>query len=284
MYPAAFDYYRAASVDEAIKLLGQHPDAKLLAGGHSLLPLMKLRLAEPPALIDLARVPGLSGIKSSGDRIVIGATTTYHEVLTSDVIKSSLPMLAEAAAIVGDLQVRNRGTIGGSLAHADPASDMPAVILALDGQVKVVGPNGERTIGASDFFVDLFTTALQPGEVLTEVSIARPAAGTGMAYEKFAHPASGYAVVGVAAVAARDGSTVRVAITGAGPVAKRASAVEQALHGKQLAADAVKAASAHATDGMDLNGDIFASEQYRAHLAQVLTERALNRAVGNARG
>ena len=280
MYPAAFDYYRASSVEEAIKLLGDNPDAKLLAGGHSLLPLMKLRLAEPPALIDLGRVPGLSGIKQSGDTIVIGATTTYHEIINSDAIKSALPLLVEAASVVGDLQVRNRGTIGGSLAHADPASDMPAVVLALDGQVKAVGPKGERTIAAKDFFVDLFTTALQPGEVLTEVSFAKPASGAGMAYEKFSHPASGYAVVGVAAVAARDGSVVRVAITGAGTVAKRAEAVEQALSGKQLSADAIKSASEKATQGMDLSGDIFASEQYRAHLAQVLTERALNRAIG----
>ena len=284
MYPAAFDYYRASSVDEAVKLLGQNPDAKLLAGGHSLLPLMKLRLAEPPALIDLGRIPGLSGIKDAGNQVVIGATTTYHDLITSDVIKNSLPMLAEAAAVVGDLQVRNRGTIGGSMAHADPASDMPAVVLALDGRIKVVGPKGERTIAASDFFRDLFTTDLALDEVLTEVAIPKPAGGTGMAYEKFSHPASGYAVVGVAAVAARDGSTVRVAITGAGPVPKRAGAVERALSGKSLDAGSVKSASAHATDGMDLNGDIFASEQYRAHLAQVLTERALNRAVGNARG
>ncbi|HET9017080.1 MAG TPA: xanthine dehydrogenase family protein subunit M [Thermomicrobiaceae bacterium] len=281
MYPAAFDYYRVTSVDEAVKLLGEHPDAKLLAGGHSLLPLMKLRLAEPPALIDLAHVPGLSGIKSAGSNVVIGATTTYHDLLTSDLITGTFPMMAAAAAIVGDLQVRNRGTLGGSLAHADPASDMPAVVLALEAQIKVVGPKGERTIAAGDFFEDLFTTALQPGEVLTEISIPKPPAGAGQAYEKFAHPASGYAVVGVAAVAAKDGSTVRVAITGAGPVAKRAGAVEQALQGKQLSAEAIKSASAHATDGMDLNGDIFASEQYRAHLAQVLTERALNRAVGS---
>lgn len=288
MYPAAFDYYRASSVSEAVQLLREHPDAKLLAGGHSLLPLMKLRLAEPPALIDIGRVSELSGVRDQGSTISIGALTTYHQLMQSDVIKASLPILAAAANVVGDLQVQNRGTIGGSLAHADPASDMPAVVQALDAEIKAVGPNGERAIKASEFFVDLFTTALNPDEVVTEIIVPKPQGKVGMAYEKFAHPASGYAVVGVAAFVrlADNGSaeTVRVAVTGAGNVAKRSAATEQALTGQQLSEENIKNASDKATEGMELNGDIFASPEYRAHLARVYSQRALTRAAEQARG
>ncbi|MFO7270150.1 FAD binding domain-containing protein [Sphaerobacter thermophilus] len=287
MYPAAFEYYRATSVPEIVQLLQQHPDGKILAGGHSLLPLMKLRLAEPAALIDIGRVPDLSGIQDAGDSIVVGATTTYWDLLQSEVIRQSLPLITEAANVVGDIQVRNRGTLGGAMAHADPAADMPAVALALDASLKVVGPSGERTIPASEFFVDMFTTALNPDEVLTQIIFPKPQGTSGQAYEKFAHPASGYAVVGVAAFVTLDGGkvqTVRVGITGAGTVAKRASAVEQALAGQEPTEQAIESASAHAAEGLELNGDIFASEEYRAHLARVFTQRALSRAVAAARG
>lgn len=288
MYPNAFDYYRAASVPDAIALLQEHPDAKLIAGGHSLLPMMKLRLVSPPALIDLGGIPGLSGIREVADAIVIGAATTYDDLLNSDIINEALPMIAEAASVVGDVQVRNRGTIGGALAHADPASDMPPVMLALGATLKVVGPNGERTIPADDFFVKFFTCALQPDEVLTEISVPRPKAGTGMAYEKFPQPASGYAIVGVAAVITRgaDGvaDTVRIAVTGACPVVQRAQPAEEALAGKMPDPDTIKNASQQAAKGMEFMGDIHASEEYRAHLTRVFSERALTKAAQRMSG
>lgn len=287
MYPAAFDYYRPSSVSEAIKLLQEHPEGKLLAGGHSLLPMMKLRLAAPAALIDLGRIPDLSNIQDAGDAVVIGAMATYWDVMQSSVVQQSVPMLAAAAGVVGDLQVRNRGTIGGGLAHADPAADMPAVVLALDATITATGPNGERQIKAEDFFVDVFTTALNPDEVVTSISFPKTQGKAGTAYEKFAHPASGYAVVGVAAYVELDGDTVqtvRIGITGAGAVAKRATGSEQALTGQQATEEAIQNAAARAAEGLDLNGDIFASNEYRAHLAQVYTQRALTNAVAAARG
>lgn len=284
MYPAAFNYFRPTSVAETIGLLQQHPEGKIVAGGHSLLPMMKLRLAEPESLIDIGRISGLSGIKDAGDHITIGPLTTYHEVINSDVITSSLPVLADAANQIGDIQVRNRGTIGGSCAHADPASDMPALMLALNATFKATGPNGDRSIDASDFFVDFFTTALEADEVLTEINVPKLGAHGGAAYAKFSHPASGYAVVGVAAVVDMNGGNIgsaRIGITGTGPVAYRATAVEQALAGKS-GDSAIEAAASHATDGVDVNGDIFASPEYRAHLAQVYTKRAVAAAVANA--
>jgi carbon-monoxide dehydrogenase medium subunit len=288
MYPRAFDYYRPGNVAEAIDLLQQNPEAKILAGGHSLLPMMKLRVASPVALIDLNRIADLRGIRNDGDTLVFGAMTTYRQILEDENLKLVLPIIPETANVVGDIQVRNRGTIGGSMAHADPASDFPAVMLALDAEFKATGPNGERTVGATDFFLDLFTTALDPSEVLTEIRVRQPQARTGMAYEKFAHPASGYAIVGVAAVVTlgNDGlaESVRVAITGAGPIASRRTAVEEALTGQEPTAENVKAAAQKAADGMELMGDIQAGEEYRAHLARVLTERALNRAIASARG
>lgn len=286
MYPSTFTYYRANSVQEALKLLVENPDAKLLAGGHSLIPAMKLRLATPPALIDISRITELAGIRDAGDRIIIGAMTRYDDIQRSDLIRQVLPILPEAIHVLGDLQVRNMGTIGGSLAHADPAADLPAVVLALDAELKVIGPNGERTIPVDQFFVDLFTTALQPNEILTEIAIPKPPARTGMSYQKFANPASGYAVVGAAAVVtlAEDGSVanVRVAVTGAGPNAVRRQNVEQALAGKQPTAEAIEAASQLASEGMTFNSDLFASEEYRAHLTRVFVRRALARAVEQA--
>lgn len=286
MYPSTFTYYRANSVQEALKLLVENPDAKLLAGGHSLIPAMKLRLATPPALIDISRITELAGIRDAGDRIIIGAMTRYDDIQRSDLIRQVLPILPEAINVLGDLQVRNMGTIGGSLAHADPAADLPAVVLALGAELKAIGPNGERTIPVDQFFVDLFTTALQPNEILTEIAIPKPPARTGMSYQKFANPASGYAVVGAAAVVtlAEDGSVanVRVAVTGAGPNAVRRQNVEQALAGKQPTAEAIEAASQLASEGMTFNSDLFASEEYRAHLTRVFVRRALARAVEQA--
>lgn len=288
MYPSAFDYYRPSSVDEVIKLLQENPEGKIVAGGHSLLPMMKLRLAMPASLIDIGRIPGLAGIKSNNGDVVIGSTTTYDQMMKSDVIGKSLPMMVQAANVVGDIQVRNRGTIGGSISHADPAADFPAVLLALNATVKTVGPNGERAIGIDDFFVDMFTTSLNPDEVVTEVSIPKPQGKTGTAYEKFAHPASGYAVVGVAAMVTLGGdgkvASARVAVTGAGPIASRATGTEQAITGQDPTSDNVKAAAQKASDGITFLGDIHAGEEYRAHLTRVFAERALNNAVAAARG
>jgi carbon-monoxide dehydrogenase medium subunit len=289
MYPGAFDYVAATSVDEAVSLLQRHgDDAKLLAGGHSLLPMMKLRLAAPSVLIDLGRIPGLAGVQAANGTITLGAMTTYTAVMDAPQVAGAVPLLAEAAAQVGDMQVRNRGTVGGSAAHADPAADMPAALLALDATLTARGSGGERTIAASDFFQGLFTTALEPHEVLTSITLSRPGPRTGMAYEKFRNPASGYAIVGVAAVAtlAGDGTLgdVRVAITGAGAQPVRASAVEAALRGKAPSAAALAAAAEHAAEGLQLMSDIHASESYRAHLTRVYARRALQRAVQRAQG
>ncbi|MCC6627332.1 MAG: xanthine dehydrogenase family protein subunit M [Chloroflexi bacterium] len=282
MYPSSFDYYRAGSVDEAIQLLSSHENSKLVAGGHSLLPLMKLRLLEPSALIDIARIPSLKRISVNGGA-TIGALTTYQELLSNQALAAAFPALTEAAAIVGDVQVRNRGTIGGALAHADPAADLPAVILAYNAAIRVAGKGGQRTIAADSFFVDLLTTALTPDEVLTEIALPAVAPGTGSAYVKFPHPASGYAIVGVAAVVSVAGGVVRsarVAVTGAGSKAVRLTGVEAALTGQPTSA--AEAAAAVAADGLDLNSDIHASASYRAHLVRVFTQRALAAAIGRA--
>ncbi len=288
MYPSAFEYYSPTTVQEVIKLLQENPEGKIIAGGHSLLPMMKLRLASPTSLIDIGKVQGLSGISSSNGDVVIGAATTYDHLMKSDVMKNTLPMAVAAANVVADIQVRNRGTIGGSIAHADPAADFPAVLLALNAKVKAVGPNGERTIGIDDFFVDMFTTSLEPEDVVTEISVPKPQGKTGMAYEKFAHPASGYAIVGVAAVVTlgNDGkvASARVAVTGAGPIATRANGTEQEITGKEPTGDNVKAAAQKASDGMTFMGDIQAGEEYRAHLTRVFTERAINKAIEAAKG
>ncbi|MGB8647266.1 MAG: xanthine dehydrogenase family protein subunit M [Anaerolineae bacterium] len=279
MYPGKFDYYVATSVPEAIQLLGQHHDAKLLAGGHSLLPLIKLRLANPAVLIDIGRVPELHGIHQQGNVITIGALTTHNDIEMSALLKSHCPILPEAAALIGDMQVRNRGTIGGSLSHADPAADLPAVMLALGAELVVAGPQGTRTIRADDFFQGLFTTALGADEVLTEVRVPVLEKGSASAYVKYPHPASRYAVVGVAAVgsvAGGNAQNMRVGVTGASDHAYRAAGVEAALNGQPFTAENVAAAAAHAADRMMMLGDLAASDTYRAHLAQVYAGRALN--------
>jgi len=290
MIPAEFDYYAPTSVEEAVGLLQQHGDeAKVLAGGHSLIPLLKLRLSSPPVLVDIGRIPELRGITRANGTVTIGAMTTHAQVESSEELRDTFPIMAEAATLIGDPMVRNRGTFGGALAHADPAADWPAVALALGARLRVMGPNGERTVSVDDFFVDMLTSALEPGEVLTRIDIPTPAQGvkTGMSYQKFAHPASGYAVVGVAAVVTlgADGACqdCRVAVTGAGPKATRQTAVEDALKGQQLTPELIAQASAHAGEGMDFLGDIYASESYRAHLVKVYTKRALTAALEAAR-
>jgi carbon-monoxide dehydrogenase medium subunit len=275
--PAAFDYIRPSTVEDAVDALADAGDeGKALAGGQSLLPVLRLRLAAPALLVDLGGLSQLRGIREDGDMFVIGAMTTHAELAAS-----SVPLLSQAAATVGDRQVRHLGTLGGSLAHADPAGDLPTAAVALDAQLVVAGPNGKRTVQASDFFVDLFTTALEADEIITSVSF--PAAdGAGIAYEKFRHPASGYAVVGVAVKISRgaDGNvdSARIAVTGATSKATRATAAEQALVGKALDDAAIDAAAAVAANGLEINGDHFASEEYRKHLIGVLTGRALRKA------
>ena len=279
MFPAEFDYHRPASVDEAIHLLQKHgEDAKLLAGGHSLLPAMKLRLSRPAALIDIGHLPALKYIKSQGDHLAIGAATTHWMLESSDLVKEKVPLLAQAAALIGDVQVRNMGTIGGSLAHADPAADYPAVMLATEAQIRVKGPAGERQIAAADFFVDLYLTSLQPEEIIIEVQVPAQPKNTGSCYLKFPHPASRFAVVGCAAVLRVDKGKckeARVAFTGVANAAFRDTGVEGALQGQPADAASIAAAAAKAAEGMELLSDAFAGEEYRRHLAKVYAQRAL---------
>lgn len=286
MYPAGFSYQRATSVQDAVALLAKEPDAKLLAGGQSLLSLMKLRLAAPSTLLDLGGIKELRGIRRDGDSIAIGAMTTHREIELSNELKTACPLLPEAAAQIGDPLVRNRGTIGGSVAHADPAADFPAVLLALGATIQVEGPNGVRTIAADEFFLGLFATALQPDELLTGIRVpATQPAGTGMAYEKFPHPASRYAIVGAAAVVNVSGGvcrTARVALNGAGAHAMRLPSLEAALVGKPLDEQTLAAACQQVIASDDLLSDQFASNEYRAHLSAVLSRRALARAAARA--
>ncbi|HEY7107382.1 MAG TPA: xanthine dehydrogenase family protein subunit M [Acidimicrobiia bacterium] len=272
MIPAKFAYARAGSADEAIALLGEHGDeAKVLAGGHSLVPLMKLRLATPSVLVDVSDVRDLSYVRDEGDHIAVGALTRHHDVEHSDVVRAAVPLLAAAAGHVGDPQVRHRGTLGGSLAHGDPASDLPAVVLALGGTIVARGPGGERTIAASDFFEGFLETALAPDELVTEVRL-RKTNGAGWAFEKFNRRAQDWAIVGVAAV---TGDRPGVALVNMGATPVRATAVEEALASGASAADAAEAAA----EGTDPPSDINASPEFRRHLARVLTARALDRAM-----
>jgi carbon-monoxide dehydrogenase medium subunit len=285
MFPAPFTYHRATSVADALDLLQQHADTgKVIAGGHSLLPIMKLRLAEPEHLIDITGIEELRAIAVEGDSVVIGALVTHRELATSAELAESVPLIPAMADLVGDQQVRNMGTIGGVLAHADPAADYPAGMLALDATVLVTGPRGDREIPIGEFFQGFLTTALAPDELLTAVRVPVPGPSAGSAYEKLANPASGYATVGVAAVVTRgDGGTIeaiRVGITGATDVAYRATAVEDALRGTTPDAATIKAAAAHATDGVEMLEDKHAPADYRARVTRNLTRRAIERALG----
>lgn len=279
MISAPFDYVRANTLDEALNLLAQNEDAKILAGGHSLIPAMKLRLTQPPLLVDIARIKDLSYIREADGQIRIGAMTTHYQIESSELLRKICPLLPECAGHIGDMQVRNKGTIGGSLAHSDPAGDWPAAILALSAELVAVSKNGERTIKADDFFVDLLTTALEPGEILREIRINKSNGRTGQAYVKMPHPASGFAVVGVAANLSFNGGSecksASIGITGVSSKAYRAIAVEGGLSGANLDEAKIANAASHATDGVDVNGDLFASDEYRRHLAQVYTRRAI---------
>jgi aerobic carbon-monoxide dehydrogenase medium subunit len=280
MIAANFDYESPHTLSEALELLASREDAKILAGGHSLLPAMKLRLATPTLLVDIGRISGLNYIREAGDRINIGATTTHVEVLSSVVLQRYCPLLSQAASQIGDTQVRNCGTIGGSLAQAHPAADYPAAVLVLDAEIVATSRRGERPIRAHDFFTGMFSTALKADEIITEIRVSKTD-GQGIAYKKHHHPASGYAVVGVAVrLSASSGrvDTVAVGITGVSHIAYRATAVENALRGKSTAA--IQGAATRAADGVEVLGDYYASAEYRKQLAGVLTRRALEQAVG----
>ena len=287
MIPEPFEYHVAHSLEEASRLVAQFgAEGKILAGGHSLVPLMKFRLAAPKHLVDISRLGDLKYIREEGERIEIGALTTHYEVESSALLKAKCPLLPETAAEIGDAQVRNKGTIGGSISHADPAGDWPAAIVALDTEVKAVSGRGERWIAAKHLFVELLTTALEGDEILTAVRVPVLGARTGSAYLKFRHPASGYAMVGVAAVVSLDEqgqiAKASLGITGVGPKAYRAAAVEEALQGKPVNAKQLAEASAHATEGIEVNSDLYASAEYRTDLTTVYTRRALERAIERA--
>ena len=287
MIPAPFEYHAPSTVKEAIGLLERHgDDAKLLAGGHSLLPIMKFRLAQPKVVVDIGRIAGLDKIEAKGSTLMIGALATHDAVEQSEVLQKQCPLLPETASVIGDMQVRNRGTLGGSLAHADPAADYPGAILALEAEIVATGPKGNRTIPAKDFFVEMLTTALQPTEIITEVRVPAIAGkGIGSAYLKHPHPASGYAVVGVAVVLQVSGGKCQkaaIGINGVAGKAYRASAVEKALVGKALDEKTVADAAAHAADGADVQADLYASSEFRAHLASVYTKRAILKAASRA--
>ena len=286
VYAPDFDYHTARTVADAHRLLAAHPGAKLLAGGHSLIPLLKLRLAAPPAVIDIGRVDELKGITLNGDVLRIGPLTTHAELARSKDVQRAAQALAEAAAVVGDPAVRNRGTIGGNIAHADPASDLPTVLVALDATLVATSPRGERTIAATSFFTGIMTTDLAEDEILSAVSIPAAGKGHGSAYVKFSHPASRYAVVGVAASLHVGGGTysaVRVGIGGLVPHARRLTAVEQGLEGQSGEAAVADAAARTAGDlGNDVTGDIFASADYRRAVAPVYVKRALAAAIARA--
>ena len=285
MIAAQFDYKRANTLDEALSLLAQNEDAKILAGGHSLIPAMKLRLMQPPVLIDIGRIKDLAYIREEDGQIRIGAATTHYQIESSELLKKICPLLPECASHIGDVQVRNKGTIGGSVAHSDPGGDWPAAIVALSAELVAVSKNGDRTIKADDFFVDLLTTALDPGEILREIRINKTSCGNAQAYVKMHHPASGFAVAGVAAnLSMNAGNCERagIGITGVSARAYRASAVESALTGAALNDETIANAAAHAADGVDTNGDLFASADYRRHLAAVYTKRAIEAAIARA--
>lgn len=281
MIPESFDYQRASTVSEAISLLQKHgEDAKILAGGHSLVPTMKLRLATPATLIDIGGISELKYINDKGDYLAIGAGTTHWEIESSDLIAQKAPALSQAAGQIGDVQVRNRGTIGGVLAHSDPQADYPGVVLALDATIVVQGSRGERTIAVSDYFTGLWETALGEDELLTEVRVPTDSANANSCYLKFPQPASRYPFVGCAVAmdsSAGSCSDLRVGFSGVGETAFRDSGVEEALRGNTLNESAIASASAKAAEGRNVLSDVFVSEEYRRAMAQVYAKRALTK-------
>jgi carbon-monoxide dehydrogenase medium subunit len=284
--PAAFAYQRPASIEEALRILGADPGAKVLAGGQSLLPLLKLRLAAADTLVDIGRLPGLRGVRQLDDgRLAVGALTTYADLLESPARHYGL--LRDALPHIGDVQVRNRGTVGGAIAHSDPASDLPACLLALDAELVIRSAAGERTTGVDGFFQGAFETGLRQGELLTEIRLPGPRDDAGSAYVALQQTASGYALVGVAAVVVGDGAggirTAAVALTGVGEMAYRARAVEAALAGSDGSAASIAAAAAHATEGVAVSGDIHADRDYRTAMATVYTRRAIEAALARLR-
>ncbi|MEO8572272.1 MAG: xanthine dehydrogenase family protein subunit M [Chloroflexota bacterium] len=286
MIPAAFAYRRPASIEDALGMLAADPGAKVLAGGQSLLPLLKLRLAAVDTLVDIGRLPGLRGVRQLDDgRLAVGALTTYADLLESPA--KHYGVLRDALPHIGDVQVRNRGTIGGAIAHGDPASDLPACLLALDAELVIRSAAGERTTGVDGFFEGAFTTGLQPGELLTEVRLPGPRDDAGSAYVALQQSASGYALVGVAAVVfsgPRNGiAGTAIALTGVGEHAYRARAVEAALAGSDRSPASIAAAATHATDGIEVASDIHADRAYRTAMAEVYTRRAIEAALARLR-
>ena len=290
MFPANFEYRKATSIADAVRLLSENPDAKLLAGGHSLIPLMRFRLARPEVIVDIGGIDGLRGITVSGDHINIGALTTHAEIASSAEVQRANGLLAEAASGIGDPAVRNRGTIGGNLAHADPASDWATVLTALGGSVSIQGPSGSRTVAVGDFVEDAFTTGLGEDELITTVTVPVLAANQRAEYAKMAHPASFYAVVGGAVVVTMDGdrcTAASVAVGGLTPRPVKAAAVEQALAGTTLTMSSIGDATDRLSEdisaaGVDIIGDVFASADFRASVAPVEVKHALLHAIGLA--
>ena len=285
MIPTSFDYVRAGSLKDALNVLALGDGTKVISGGHSLLPIMKFRLAQPRRLVDISRIDELKGIAEKGRGARIGAGTTYRELLESELLRERFPLVVEATETIGDLQVRNRGTVGGSLAHADPASDMPAIMIAVDATFNLRSKGGKRSVKAREFFQGPFTTALADDELLTEIILPPLPSGAGSVYLSHDHPASGYAIVAVAAVVARKRKTVShavAALTGVGEVAFLCRSVEEFLVGSQGEPEAIARVAAQATAGVEVNGDSYAPAEYRRHLAEVMTRRALTKALERA--
>ena len=284
MIPSKFDYVRPKSVDEAVAALtAGGEDSKVITGGQSMLPLLRLRLAAPSILVDCARIDEMKGVKDNGDSVTIGAATTHWDVLHNDIVKTHVKLLADATATVADPQVRHRGTFGGALAHGDPAGDLPAVVLALDATMEIAGAKGRRQVAAKDFFVDYFTTAVGPDEILVSITIPKLGKGWGTCYEKFNRTASGWAVVGVAAAVKVEGGKItdaRIGLTNCAAVPVRASSVESALKGAYISAAEIEAASQSAAEGTRATSDLAADKEYREHLMRVVTARAVCCAAG----
>jgi carbon-monoxide dehydrogenase medium subunit len=289
MIAAAFDYIAPQSLDEAVRALAAHAEeAKLLAGGHSLLPLLKLRLANPKLLIDLRKIPGLGNISQQDDKIVLGALATHYQIESSKLLETKCPLLPQTARAIGDVQVRNRGTIGGSLTHADPSADWPAAILALGGELKLRGPKGERQIGGEEFFLGTMTTAIEPTEILTEIRVPVSPRRYGSTYLKMPQPASGFAIVGVAVWLRVDTKgrceNIGVGVTGLSEKPFRARTVEERLRGNKLTTKLIEESAALVAEGIEPLEDLYASAKFRAHLARVYTTRAIQEAAKRTGG